>query len=87
MDTAMKNLKLIEQWRLFWRMWSIRFTALGTVLLGWITASPDIITAAWNSLPDEIKSYIPQEYLMYVTISLFILGMFSRIIKQDKLDK
>ena len=83
----MKNLKLIEQWRLFWRMWSIRFTALGTVLLGWITASPDIITAAWTFLPGEIKSYIPQEYLMYVTISLFILGMFSRIIKQDKLDK
>ena len=87
MDTAMKNLKLIEQWRLFWRMWSIRFTALGTILLGWITASPDIILNAWLSLPDEIKSYLPQEYLMYITIALFILGMVSRIIKQDKLDK
>lgn len=79
------RLRLIEQWRSFWRMWSLRFTALGTALLGWITVSPDVITSAWNSLPDEIKAYIPQEYLMYVTLTLFVLGMVSRLIKQEKL--
>ena len=79
------QVRLIKQWRSFWRMWSLRFTALGTVLLGLITTSPDIIIAAWNALPAELKQYIPQQYLMYVTIGLFILGMVSRVIKQEKL--
>jgi len=78
-------MKLIKQWRLFWRMWSLRFNALGTLLLGWITISPDVITLAWNSLPVEMKAYIPEKYLMYITIALFILGMVSRIIKQEKI--
>jgi len=78
-------MKLIEQWRSFWRMWSLRFTALGTALLGWITVSPDVITLAWNSLPVEMKQYIPEQYLMYITIALFVLGMVSRIIKQEKI--
>jgi len=78
-------MKLIEQWRSFWRMWSLRFTALGTVLLGLITASPDIITLAWANLPVEMKAYIPEQYLMYITIALFVLGMVSRIIKQEKI--
>ena len=80
-------MKLIEQWRSFWRMWSLRFTALGTALLGWITLSPDIIIAAWANLPDEIKAYIPQQYLMYITIGLFVLGMVSRLIKQESIAK
>ena len=77
----------IPQWRSFWRMWSLRFTTLGTILLSWISASPEIITSSWNLLPNEMKQYIPEQYLMYITITLFILGMVSRIVKQEKLSK
>jgi len=80
------QVRLIEQWRSFWRMWSLRFTAMGTVLLSWITMSPDILIAAWANLPDEVKAYIPQQYLMHVTIALFVLGMVSRLVKQEKLN-
>lgn len=85
MDSEM-TIKLIENAKSFYKMWSIRFTALGTALLGYIAVSPDIISSAWNSLPPEIKQYIPQQYLMYITIGLFVLGMFSRVVKQEKLN-
>jgi len=85
MGSKMIKLTLIDSAKSFYKMWSIRFTAMGTALLGYISISPDIISSAWNNLPAEIKGYLPQEYLMYVTIGLFILGMFSRVIKQEKL--
>jgi hypothetical protein len=66
-------------------MWSVRFTTLGTALLAWIVASPDILLSAWNVLPAELKSIIPADYLLYITIGLFVLGIFSRVIKQEKI--
>lgn len=79
------RVRLIAQWRSFWRMWSIRFTALGTAMLAFISTSPDIIIGAWNALPMEIRQYIPQNYLLYITIAIFVLGMFSRVVKQEKI--
>lgn len=83
----MIKFKLIEEWQNFWKLWSLRFTSMGTALLGYIIASPDAITNAWQSLPDDVKQYIPQNYLMYITIGLFVLGMFSRVVKQERLSK
>jgi hypothetical protein len=79
------RLKLIAQWQSFWRMWSIRFTAIGTVLLTYLINSPDVIIQAWNILPAELKSVIPVDYTLYISIALLILGILSRVIKQEKL--
>jgi uncharacterized membrane protein len=67
-------------------MWSIRFVGIGTILLSYIAAVPDAIYLAWANLPTEFKEFIPQNYLMYISIGLFLVGMFSRIVKQEKLD-
>lgn len=80
------NLKLIDCWQNFWRFWSIRFTALGSLLLGYIAAVPDALSMAWSALPDDAKTFIPPNYLMYISLALFVIGMFSRIIKQEKLN-
>jgi uncharacterized membrane protein len=77
---------LIEGWRAWWRMWSIRFVAAGTLLVSYIAAVPDAVYLAWSNLPTEFKSFIPQNYLMYISIGLFVIGMFSRVVKQEKLN-
>lgn len=79
------NFKLIDKWRSFWRFWSLRFTAIGIALLTWVANSPDVVLDAWNNLPQELKQIIPQNYLLYITIAIFLLGAFSRIVKQEKL--
>lgn len=78
-------MKLIDDWQKFWRMWSIRFTALGSLLLAYIAAVPDAIFTAWAALPEEFKGFIPPNYLMYISLGLFVIGMISRVIKQEKL--
>lgn len=68
-------------------MWSLRFNAIGTTLLGWIAVYPSVIADSWNMLPAETKAYVPEKYLFYVAITLFLLGMVSRVIDQKKIPK
>lgn len=79
------RLRLIDTWKSFWRMWSIRFTAIGTALLTYLIASPDMILSAWNVLPADLKAFIPVDYSLYISIALLVLGIISRIIKQEKI--
>lgn len=78
-------MKLISQWKSFWRMWSIRFNAIGVALLGYIAVSPEIVLHAWNMLPMELKQVIPPNYMVWITVILFVLAMISRVVKQEKL--
>lgn len=79
------RLRLIPQWRSFWRFWSVRFTAIGTALTTWLVNSPDAMLGAWNSLPLELRGYLPQQFTLYIAIGILVIGMFSRVIKQEKL--
>lgn len=80
-------MKLIEEWRQWWKLWSIRFTTVGTILLAYITAVPDAVFSAWVALPDEFKSFIPSDYLKWVTVGLLVLGIISRLVKQNGISK
>lgn len=79
------RLKLIDHARDWWRLWSIRIGALGTVLASTFVAFPDIALNVWNMLPADIKQHFPPEYVSFFGIGLFALSMFARVIRQDKL--
>lgn len=81
------KLKLIDQWRSFWRMWSMRLNAVGLAILGYITVSPEIITQAWYALPADMKNMLPPNYLMWISVGLFALGLIARVIKQESIPK
>jgi hypothetical protein len=80
------RLKLIEDWKLVRKKWSFIFNTIGTSLLAYLTIAPDAIIQAWNFLPDDMKSFVPVKYSLYIPMILFVLGILSQYIKQQKLE-
>lgn len=79
------RLRLVEEWRIVRKRWSFIFSSFGTAILGYLTIAPDAIISAWNYLPDDIKAYVPQKYALFIPLVLFVLGLVSQYIKQQKL--
>ncbi|WCF59062.1 holin [Pseudomonas phage UF_RH5] len=81
----MKKPELIEDWRNWWRFWSVRLAAVGTAVTGVLIAFPDAALAAWAILPEEFKSAIPPQYMPLIGVGVFALSIVARLIRQEKL--
>lgn len=79
------KLELVAHWRTFYKLWSVRFNAMGVALLSGMLAFPQIVADAWAALPPEMKSLLPQQYVMWVPVFLMIVSMYARIVRQPKL--
>lgn len=77
-------IQLIPYWKSSWRLWSVRFAAIGVALWSYILAFPESAITAWNMLPDDIKSFIPADWQRYVTLLIFVLTLTSRLVQQKK---
>jgi len=78
------KLELIPYWKSAWRLWSVRFAALGAALWTYILAFPESAITIWNSLPPDLQSFIPSEWQRYVTLTIFVLTLVSRVVQQHK---
>ena len=79
------KLELIEDWRNFWRFWSVRLGVIGSALTGFLIAFPDQALQAWLLLPADLKAYLPERYMPLVGVAIFVLSLIARVIKQSKL--
>lgn len=79
------KLELIEDWRNFWRFWSVRLGVIGSALTGYLVAFPDQALQAWAMLPADLKAYLPERYMPLVDVKIFVLSMIARVVKQSKL--
>lgn len=77
--------QLIEHWRVWYKLWSVRLTAIGTVLAGWFMASPDAFLNVWLMLPQELKDVLPPDVVKFIPIFILVAGTFARVVKQNKL--
>lgn len=80
------KIALIDDWRLFWRFWSVRLGIIGTAITGVLVASPDAALYAWNMLPPDLKAAIPERYVPLIGVGVFVLSMFARVVKQKRPD-
>lgn len=78
-------MQLIPDWRQSWKFWSIRFGVLGTGLIALFTEFPTAALWVWASLPDDLKSRLPPEFMEYVALMILVGGVIARIIDQPKL--
>lgn len=83
----MKKPELIEDWRNWWRFWSVRLAAVGTAITSLLVAFPDAALAAWAILPHELKSSIPPQYMPLIGVVVFALSIVARLVKQKTLNK
>lgn len=78
-------MKLIPNWRQWWRLWSTWFQGAAALFFTYITAVPDATIQIWLILPADIRASIHPDYVQYAGISLIVLGIIARLVKQPKL--
>lgn len=50
---------LIDECVNWWRMWSVRLAAVGSIAVGYVLASPDVLLSTINALPPEMRTFLP----------------------------
>ena len=80
------KLELIEDWRNFWRFWSVRLGVIGSTITAWLIAFPDHALYVWAMLPADLKAYLPERYMPLFGVAVFVLSLVARAIKQTKLE-
>jgi len=71
-------MKLVEEWRSWWRLWSVRISAVATIIWAYLLASPDVMLSVLNSLPPELRDVLPPA----APVAIFALVTIARLIKQ-----
>lgn len=79
------KITLVGYWRVLWRAWSLRLAAVATVIMSFGALFPGEAYAIYETLPDEIRVYIPPVVGNYIGIGLYMLSMLSQYIRQEKL--
>ena len=82
----MKKPELIEDWRNFWRFWSVRLGIVGSAVTAVLIAFPDVALSAWVMMPADLKSAIPERYTPLIGVVIFVASLIARVIKQTKLE-
>src|SRR5690606_6626693 len=71
---------LVPEWRLWWRLWSVRLPVLGGAILTFIEAFPDAFVSFWLAAPPDIRAAIDPETIRWIGIGLVFAGAFARVI-------
>jgi hypothetical protein len=79
--------KLIEEARQWWRMWSQRINAFGLLILSYIAIDPVSVLVVWNMMPPEVRTRAPITLVASIGAVLFGLAMLARMVRQPKLEK
>lgn len=77
---------LVSYWREFWRLWSIRFNALGLTILSFVYFNPVSALGVWNMMPASVRSALPPDFLQLIGMGLFALSMLSVVVRQPKVE-
>ncbi len=79
--------RVVDDWRDWWKLWSVRLNALGLAIMGWVAFDPVPILYVWNLLPREVRVLLPAAPLAVIGATLFALSMSAKLVKQRKLEK
>jgi len=66
-------MKLIPEAKRAWRMFSVQAQAVALAVLG-----------AWQVMPEDLKTTLPQSLVYWLSMSLMVLGIVGRLIDQPK---
>lgn len=66
------KIKLIDEWKHCWKMFSVQAGTLGVA-----------ITGAYAALPPNFQSLVPSNVMLGVTGFLFVVGIVGRLVKQE----
>ncbi len=79
----MTEIKLIDNWRKWHKMWSMRLAGLASTALMVIIAQPSIITDTLNSLPPEARAWISPFVGFIMFGIIWLLRMIDQVKKEE----
>lgn len=79
------TLEFVSHARLLFKTWSVWLTTLGSMLSAWAQSFPADALNAWNSLPADVKSVIPHNYLGMIGAFMVAMGVLAQFVRQRKL--
>lgn len=68
-------MKLVDNAKNWYKMFSIQAQIVAGGILG-----------SWSMIPESLKESIPQNVVISVAITLLVLGVIGRLIKQDSVN-
>lgn len=74
-------MKLIDNWRKFHKLWSVRISAAASVVWAYLLASPETMMSVLNQIPADMRAWLPS----FLPIALFALVTFARLVHQEKI--
>jgi len=75
-------MKLIPEWREAYKLWSVRLSTLGALLMGFLLAWPDSLLYLWSMMPPEVYAYLPERIVQGLAMFIFVMSVISRLVKQ-----
>lgn len=79
------SLEFVAHARLLFKAWSVWLASAGSALSAWVQSFPDAAMSAWNMLPPDIKSFLPQNYLGMIGAFMVAMAVVSQFLRQRKL--
>ena len=80
---------LIDDVRLWWRMWSVRVQIAAMFIQGVMIVDPVSLLAGMNMMPPHVRHMLPEaavRWVMGILFALSLLTILARNVKQPKLD-
>ena len=77
-----KAFHLRDDWKQFYKWFSTWLTAAGTSLGAFVVEAPEKANALWMQLPDEVRTRLPENCLLYIPLGLFIAAQIVKAFKQ-----
>jgi hypothetical protein len=66
-------MKLIDEWRQAWRWFSMQAMVAVAAIQG-----------GWAAMPDDLKAHFPARLVTALSITLLLLGIGGRLVKQKR---
>lgn len=81
-------MKLVDNWKDWWKMWTVRINVLIGLLLTAVSQFPEVFMQVWVLLPMQIQESITTtEGVTYAFIVALVVSSLARLLKQEKLHK
>lgn len=79
------SVEFVAHARLLFKAWSVWLAGIGSVMSAYLQSFPSVMVDAWNALPSDVKSYIPQNYLGLIAAFMVAMGVVAQFVRQKKI--
>lgn len=79
------TLQFVSHAKLLFKTWSVWLASLGSMLSAWVQSFPSSALSAWQTLPDDVKSILPHNYLGLIGAFMVAMGVIAQFVRQKNL--